>query len=152
MVLSVMRMAVRQQKWAQIAQISEQQLTTYTFNKTGPNSRLKIVNSREIIVDGKLYDVVRKVENVSKITYHCVRDAKEQNLIAKTRLFNSEAQPMPVKNTARLMIEKIIKTAVIVNKSSTIQYNICQYYPVFDITTYLGPAISILHPPPQSCC
>jgi hypothetical protein len=152
MVLTVMRLAIREQTWAQIENIPDKQLTTFIFNKARTGSRLKIENSHEIIVDGKLYDVVRKVESGSKITYHCFRDEKEQSLIAKTRLINTETQPTPVKNTAKLIIEKIITSALLNNKKISIEHSICQYSSVKVTNIYLGPEISILHPPPKSCC
>jgi hypothetical protein len=151
-VFSVTRLAIRQQTWTQIVNISDKQLTTYVFNKNGPDSRLKIINNHEIIVDGKLYDVARKVNSGSSIIYHCVRDAKEQSLIAKTRLINSESQTMPVKNTARLIIEKIITIALINNTKLFIEHTICKYSLVKETTSYTGPEISILHPPPKSFC
>ena len=151
LVLSAMRIAVRQQKWNLLSTIPEQKLSIFTFDKSGL-SRLKVVNKREIIVDGKLYDVVRKTIKGKKTIYYCFHDLKEQTLIAKTRLFNSQQHQMPNKNTARLIVEKIIKTAVIQDKN----YPIARIYTVsnsiFNLLPISGPFFSILLPPPEPSC
>jgi hypothetical protein len=152
MVVSIMRISVRHQKWAQLSTIPDQQLTRFVFTKNKPNARLKHVNEREIMVDGNLYDIARKVDDGSNITYYCVHDRKEQNLIAKTRLFNTMAQPAPVKNTARLIIEKIIKTADFNHQTEKIIPDYIQLYTFITKLIYSGPVISILLPPPQSYC
>jgi len=107
-----MKMSVRHQKWATLSQIPDNKLTTFIFFKKSPNTELKIINSREIEVNGNIYDVVRKEQNAKQTIYRCIHDKKEQNLIAKTRFFNSETHQSPIKNTARLIFEKIIKTAL----------------------------------------
>ena len=149
MVLSVMRLAIRQQKWAQLSCIPERELTTFSFTKNQPDSRLKVENSREILVDGKLYDVVRKYDDGKKIKYFCVFDHEEETLISKTRLFNSKAQQMPIQNSARNIIDKIIKTGVITEKNSLIPECSMSIYSSFPEIFYSGPAIPILSPPPQ---
>jgi len=108
-----MRIAVRQQKWAHLKTIPENQLSTFIFASDKPDSRLKVLNEHEIIVDGKLYDVVRKSDDGKRTKYLCKYDHKEEALIEKTRLFNSRAQQMPIQNTTRLIAEKIIKSGII---------------------------------------
>ena len=152
LVLSVMRVAVRQQKWAQLSTIPEQQLTSFIFNKNSSDPRLKIVNKREITVDGKLYDIVRKYDNGKTITYFCVHDFKEQTLISKTRLYNSRAQQMPLQNKARLIIEKIITTGIFNTQADRIDIDSFQTYSLISTLFYSGPVISILLPPPQFSC
>ena len=152
LVLSAMRMSVRQQKWAQMSSIPEQQLTRFVLNKNTPSTRIKHVNEREIIVDGKLYDIARKTIDGPIITYYCVHDKKEQNLIAKTRLFHTMSQPEPVKNTAQLIIEKIIKTAILKTQPAKVDIDSFQTFTLISTLIYSGPVISILLPPPQFSC
>jgi hypothetical protein len=152
MVLSVMRIAFRQQKWAQLSTIPDQELITFIFDKYHPGPGFGVVNKREILVNGRIYDVVRKADNGKTITYRCVYDHKEQSLITKTRLLNSKAQQLPLKNTARLIVEKIIKTAIVDSKSEWISESRCIPLFYFDLICYSGPPIQILLPPPQSCC
>jgi len=80
-----MRVAVRQQKWAQLSTIPNEKLTTFIFASGKPDSRFKIVNNHEIIVDGKLYDIVRKANDGNQTRYFCNYDHEEEALIAKTR-------------------------------------------------------------------
>lgn len=149
MVLSVMRLAVRQQKWAQLSVIPEHQLTTFYFTKNEPDSRLKIENSREILVDGKLYDVVRRSDDGKQIKYCCVYDHEEETLISKTRIFNSKAQQMPLQNTARNIIDKIIKTGIFTEKPSLISESSMSFHSNYLKIYYSGPTIQISSPPPQ---
>ena len=147
-----MRVAVRHQKWAQISLIPNHQLSTFVFPKNKPNAGLKIINTREIQVNGKLYDIARKTDDGKSITYYCLYDSKEERLIAKTRQFNSTSQPVPVKNTTRLILDKIIKTAVTNQKNEdlTLDYKGVQTY--FISKPYSGPIITIPVPPPQIIC
>ena len=152
MVLSVMRISVRQQKWAQISTLPDHQLSTFKFKKNQISPKLKHVNKREILVDGKLFDIARKIDDGNSITYYCVRDAKEEKLIAKTRQFNTMAQPVPAKNTARLIIEKIIKTAVFNSESETFDQEYTQLSTYDRVSLYTSPCIGIKIPPPQFSC
>jgi hypothetical protein len=150
--LTVVRVAVRHQKWAQLSAIPVQQLTTFVFDNSNPGKRLKILEEREILVDGRLYDVVRKTDDGRNRTYYCVHDGDEETLIAKTRQFNSQCQPFPVQNTARLIFDKIIKTGIF-NKSVDPYTEDYTTFHSFLITNhYSDPAIQINIPPPQSHC
>jgi hypothetical protein len=149
MVLSVMRVAVRHQNWAKLSAIPENQLTTFIFNKNEQNSRLKIENSHEILVDGKLFDVVRITDEGKQLKYSCVYDPEEETLISKTRLFNSNAQQMPVQSTARNIIDKIIKTGVCSETANLISESLTSFDSDYPSTNYSGPVIQISSPPPQ---
>jgi len=147
-----MRMAVRQQKWAQLSAIPDDQLTTFIFSKNVVDPRLKIIDNREILVDGKLYDVVRKTDDSKQIKFFCVYDHEEEALIAKARLFNSKTQQMPLQNTTRLIAEKIIKTCILKDESSIASESMEIVYSNWPEACYSGPAIQISPPPPQHFC
>ncbi|MFA5970950.1 MAG: hypothetical protein WC780_01265 [Lentimicrobiaceae bacterium] len=149
LVLSVMRMAVRQQKWAQLSTLPEQQLTTFIFTRNIADSRLKILDQREILVDGKLYDVVRKTDDGKQIKYFCVYDHEEETLISKTRLFNSKAQQMPLQSTARNIIDKIIKSGIFTEKTFFLTENPISFNPACKGNSYSDPIIQVSSPPPQ---
>jgi len=151
-VLSVMRVAIRQQKWAQLSTLPDNQLTTFVFAKNKPDARLKVVNDHEILVDSKLYDIVRKAYDDKFITYLCDYDHEEETLISKTRLFHTNAQQIPSENTAQLIIEKIIKTGIVTQESSMISESSITSYSNYPIFYYSGPAIQISSPPPQRYC
>jgi hypothetical protein len=152
LVLSVMRIAVRQQKWAQLRTIPDNQFSIFVFATNKPDSRLKIVNDHEILVDGKLYDIVRKSGDGKLTRYCCVYDHEEETLISNTRLFNSKAQQMPLQNTAKNIIDKIIKTGIVTEESSLFLKNSISYYSDYRKISYSGPSIQVSPPPPQSGC
>ncbi|MEI6062413.1 MAG: hypothetical protein WCR72_17060 [Bacteroidota bacterium] len=152
MVLSVLRLAVQHQKWAELQNIPESRITAFVFEKNTSSTRLKIINEHEIQVDGQLYDVVRKLDKGDRITYHCVHDTKEENLVVKTRLFNEMAHSVPVKNTTRLIIEKIIKNCIVDRQTDTLTHSTIPYLTVPEPICYSGPVMTIHLPPPQACC
>jgi len=150
LVFSAMRIAVRQQKWAELSNIPDNQLTTFVFAKNSSDSRLQRVNNHEIIVDGRLYDIVRKTETSSTVTYLCLYDQKEETLIANTRLLNSQAQQSPFQQKARLIVEKIITTGIIDNNADIQPDSQAVCFSNCIKTFYTGPAMQIAFPPPQS--
>lgn len=150
LVLTVMQLAVRHQKWTQLSSIPDQQLTTFVFNNTNPGKRLKILDEREILVDGKLYDVVRKTNDGKQCKYHCIHDVEEETLIAKTRQFHSQTQPFPVQNTARLIFDKIIKAAIFDTNNDIQPENYTTLLSLIFEKRYAVPALQIDIPPPQT--
>jgi hypothetical protein len=110
------------------------------------------VNDHEIIVDSKLHDIVRKTDNGKHTKYFCVYDHEEETLIAKTRLFNSKAQQMPLQSTARHIIDKIIKTGIVTEEASAISESYILLYSNYPKISYSGPTLQISLPPPQNPC
>ena len=152
LVLSVTQIALRHQNWSRLSSVNKEELSKFVFDKNKSNPGLKIINSREIQVDGKLYDIARKIEKGETITYYCIYDQKEETLIAKTRLLNSKAQQLPFSKTTKLIIEKIIKTAIISEETS---YIIDCHPTLFSdciIRHFSGPNLQIALPPPQFYC
>ena len=149
LVLSVMKVAIQHQKWAQISTFPDKHLTYFVFVKSKENSRLKILNDREIIVDGKMYDIVRKVFDSRYIKYVCIHDNEEESLIAQTRIINSNNQPIPVQNTTRFIVEKIIKTGIVTEKPFHAKEITLSSALFCSEAFYKGPAIQISSPPPQ---
>jgi hypothetical protein len=152
LVLTVIRVAERHQKWAQLSAIPDQQLTPFVFDNANPGERLKILDEGEILVDGKLYDVVRKTTDGKRSKYLCVHDREEETLIAKTREFNSQTQPLPVQNTARLIFDKIIKTGIFDANTNKSFKNYTVIHSLIIEKQYSVPTIQISIPPPQQCC
>lgn len=152
LVLTVMRVTIRQQKWAQLSTITDENLDIFIFDKNNPRPEFEIENDHEIIVDGKLYDVVRKTDNGRQIKYFCVWDHEEETLISKTRLFNSQSQQMPVQDTTRQIVEKIIKTGILNIKNTLVTENFIITFSIFCKFRYSDPEIQISLPPPQFLC
>ncbi len=150
-VLSVMRVAVRHQKLVQLSTVPDQHLIAFAFGKNKTTPHLKILNSHEIEVDGRLYDIARKTITRETVIYYCSYDPKEEKLIAKTRQFNSMNQPIPAKNTTRLILEKIIKTAIQDQKTADFDIKHSFSYSHCLPQVYSGPVLLTLVPPPQPC-
>lgn len=150
MAFSFMRLAVRQHKWATIRTLPDQQLTTFSFAKN-ENKRLQIIDSREIRVDGKLYDVARIIDDGVTITYYCLQDELEDSLIAKTRQLNAMVHSSPAKKTSGIILDSIIKTGVFTTNNCFFKQTYCEIlqsnYLIFDPDPY----ISEFTPPPKSC-
>ena len=152
LVLTVMRVTVRQQKWAKLSALPDEDLKIFIFNKNNPKPEFEIENDHEIIVNGKLYDVVRKSDDGKQIKYFCVWDHEEETLISKTRLFNSQAQQMPVQKTTKHIVEKIIKTGILNEKAAFVIENFIIPFSHSCSVRYSCPEILISLPPPQSLC
>jgi hypothetical protein len=129
--------------------IPDSQLIAFRFNKSSHGAALKILEEREILVNGKLYDVARKTDDGNSITYFCVYDRDEETLIAKTRQFNSQSQPFPVQNTARLIFDKIIKTCILDTYSEIYAENYTVLSSLLIEKHYSVPTLQISIPPPQ---
>lgn len=145
-------MEMRHQHWALLSSLPEEQLSIFVFEKNAIDSRLRIMDEREILVDGKLYDVVRKTDNGRQIKYFCVWDPEEETLISKTRLFNSQAQQMPVQKTTRHIVEKIITIGILNEKAAFVIQNFIIPFSNSCAVKYSGPEILIALPPPESLC
>jgi hypothetical protein len=150
LVLTVMRVAIRHQMWEKLSIIPDQDLTMFIIAKNSPPAGFKIENEHEIIVDGKLYDIVRKTDDGAHLKYFCIYDHKEQTLITRVRQFNSQAQQMPLHNIARIIVDKIIKTAAIETEASSIRERSVIAFSNFCEAHYSVPWIQIALPPPQS--
>lgn len=150
LVLSVMRVAVRQQKWAALRTIPDNQLSAFVFATNKPDARLKIVNDHEILVNGKLYDIVRKADDGKQTRYFCKYDHEEETLIAKTRLFNSKAQQMPLQSATRNIVDKIIKSGIVSNETALTPERSIAIYSFYLKNYYSDPVIQILPPPPNN--
>lgn len=140
---------MRQHKWAYIKTLPYEQLTTFSFAKNRVHSRLKIINSHEIRVDGNLYDIARISDDGINITYYCLHDSKEESLIAKTRHFNSTLHSPPAKDKSRVIMENIIKTGVITSLNNSIKFLPSYAFNYSYSSFYPEPDITILSPPPQ---
>jgi len=151
-VFSAMQISIRHQKWAELATVPKNALTTFCFGKNTTEKGFIVVNEHEIVVKGKLYDVVNKSVEGDMVKYSCARDLKEEKLVAKMRLFNSREHQSPIKNTTRLIIEKVIKNAIL----NEVQFAIERQCTIINtqslILKYSGPVLSIHLPPPQSSC
>jgi hypothetical protein len=147
---STMRIVLRKQIFAEISTIPNTSLTTFTILKTGKPDVFTGRKMPELKVDGKLYDIVRQKDNGSSITYFCLRDHREEQLILKASLFTDRSKNRnPFTKTTRLILEHIIKTALLTEiigseesqASELIYEGICRIY--------VRPVLPVPAPPPQ---
>jgi len=150
LVLTVMRVAIRQQMRDNLSTIQDKDLTMFFIAKNSPPAGFKIENDREIFVGGNLYDIVRKIDDGIHVRYFCIHDKKEQTLITRARQFNSQAQQMPLQNLARLMVDSIIKTGVITDEANSFKEHSVIPFSNFCEAHYSVPWIQIALPPPKS--
>lgn len=149
-VYSSMRMIIRQQTFAKLSAYPDAALTAITISKTSRDFMFKGRNMREVRADGKMYDIVRQKDNGSSITYYCLRDHKEEQMILKAGLINDQSKSTnPLAKTSRLILDQIIKTALIAEKQSSQEYatgNI-SFHSKHHI--YSRPSLPVPAPPPQ---
>jgi hypothetical protein len=150
LVFSVIRMSVRHQMWSQLSTIPESSLTTFIFDKNSARQRLSVVNKREIKVDGRMYDVVRKTVFGKNVKYVCINDEKEEILLSKAKLVNSQSEQQPGRNIARVIAAKIISSAIITDETE--DFDTCTFAAIiiFEPAPDAGPGIQVTSPPPKS--
>ncbi len=152
-VFSVSRMILRKQVFSNLSTIPNYKLVAITFLKNGEIRQINKKKQLEIKVDGKMYDVVRCKDNGKSITYYCFHDHKEQHFIERTILLTDQSKSNnSVPKTTRLILEHIIKTALLYEKQDA------GFSPVAILTfkrlnfTYPNPVIPVPAPPPQTLC
>ena len=143
-----MHQALRQQMWSGLGNMQGKDLTTFTF--TGNSSgKLIVVNKHEIIVDGRLYDIVKKTVSKKQTTYVCINDRQEEKLIAKIKQHNRQAHQLPQDKLARIIIDNIIKSAIAGQQDFTTDLCISVQYEPFETIKYPVPGIQRILPPPE---
>lgn len=153
LVYSSMRMILRQQTFAKLSNISDTALTVFTISKTNKPLLLKGKRMPEIKIDGKMFDIVRQKDNGSSITYFCLRDRKEEQLIRKASLITDHSKSNnPLSETSRLMLDQIIKTALLSEKQGLKDSLTVEILFGSKIYNYIGPILSVPAPPPQHFC
>ena len=143
-----MHQALRQQMWSGLGNMQDKDLTTFTF--TGSNAgKIILVNKHEIIVDGRLYDIVKKTVSKKHTTYICINDRQEEKLLAKIKQHNRQAHQLPQDKLARIIIDNIIKSAIADKQDETT--DLCSFvrYSPYETINYPIPGIQRNLPPPE---
>lgn len=150
MVYSFVKSRIKDHAFAAIAHLPERSLIPITLPINNTNKLIQKKNRLEIKLDGQMYDVVKTRINGNSITYYCIRDIKEEQMLQKFGMLNrSGKNEFPLSKTAMLIIDHVIKTAII---SGNLTFN---NYPVLieNFTSifikYTAPLIIIPAPPPQ---
>jgi hypothetical protein len=88
------------------AELVDEKLVDLTFSAEEIEKKLKWKRSREFLLEGQMYDIVRQAQHGDSITYTCYRDHKETRLnIEKKKLIARALGQDPVRKQQN---EKII--------------------------------------------
>jgi len=143
-----MHQALRQQMWSRLNSIKDEDLTTFVFSSLN-QGKLIVVNKHEILVDGKLYDVVKKTVSGKQTTYVCINDRQEEKLLAKMKQASTGTQQLPQGKLARIIADHIIKSAVAGYKDVPTQLCDSVQFGPFETTHYRVPDLQRILPPPE---
>jgi hypothetical protein len=146
--LRMIHRAYKQQMWLSLGRIKTSDLTTFVF-KSNNKSRLIVLNKHEIIVDGRLYDVVKKTVSKKQTTYVCINDRQEEKLLAKIKQLNQDAQQLPQGKLAWMIVDNIIKSAIAGQKNAATELCSSVTYRPFENPVYQVPGIQRFLPPPE---
>lgn len=151
LVYSAMLSMRKQQAFAEIARLKKQPLIAFTFAKTDKSKLESKKNRLEIKHNGCMYDVVRTQVSGDNITYYCIRDTKEEHLLDQLNLLSkSNGDNNPLQKSASLIIDQVIKTALMNTPFQFSHYSTIFRYHSKIIPTYYSPDMAIPAPPPQS--
>jgi hypothetical protein len=88
--------------------------------------------------------------SADSITYYCVRDIKEEQLIRKMSLLNQRHETnRPVRKSTGQLIDHLIKIALVQQQNQLTGYALTITHHIMEIPDYLSPTIHITVPPPQ---
>lgn len=94
--------------------IPENELTRFVYNKNLSQNNTNFIldsDDKEIHVNNQLFDIVRVVEKDNSITYFCVKDDKEENLIGK---FGNHIDDN-ISNCKNILKDNLLKVLKILN-------------------------------------
>lgn len=147
---SAMRTIYRKQVFAEI---SERPQRSQIAIKLPNSERSKLIKGKrclEIKLNGQMFDVVKSKTEGNYTTYFCIRDIREELFTQKLNgIHNHSESSIPVKKTTRLILDNIIKTALISDKLETTGITGSIEYYSTETIDYSAPLLNIPVPPPQ---
>lgn len=144
--------AVRNEaKAAKKRSINNKDLVFITLPLSAVNRESNGRQLREIHVQDKMYDIIDEKVRDGNVIYTCIRDHKEENLLAKARNFNDQsAHSKALQKPIRSITDNIIKTALVSNKSSSPNLFNTRISRAECPGMILLPYLSVEDPPPQN--
>ena len=150
LVYSAMLSVRKQQAFAEIRQLQKQPVIAITLARTDKSKLENKKNRLEIKLNGCMYDVVRTETSGDNIIYYCVRDIREEHLIHQMNLLSkNNSGSNPLQKSASLIIDQVIKTALISTALHFGRFSTIIRYHTRLIPTYFSPVMAIPAPPPQ---
>jgi len=130
----------------------EKKYETIRIANTGRGKNAELQDENEISFNGILYDIVKTTRNHEGVTYTCVRDDKEQNLLSKFSLLLRQTEAFGESHKARpilalfcqLILQATIQKATTQRPFTALAFN----YPV--LTCPISPVyLPVFSPPPE---
>jgi hypothetical protein len=149
-VSSVSRVMLRKQVFSNLSSFPDHQLTAITVPKNNQHTFINKRTQLEIKVDGQMYDVARFKDNGNSITYFCFHDQKEEQMIKKSILLTNQSKNAnPVSKTSRLILDQIIKSALLSEKQDLKILTTTILFSENSGFIYSNPILPVSAPPPQ---
>jgi hypothetical protein len=145
------RLIHKQEVFALLSQTPDQLLVTIIIEKSRINE-LNIQGPKpEITIDGKKYDIKKLVDSGSSVKIYCKPDKYEDQIISKAQKVNNKVQNnKPVSKTAVLILDSIIKTALLSEDTNPVEPYQLVETGIIDSYSLLHPDLSVPFHPPQT--
>lgn len=147
----LMRDVHRKQVSSMVTAMPDSALTVFQFEK-GRSPRLARGGAcGEVVIGGKLYDVVRFLDNEDAVTFFCLEDDLEEQLKIKLlRMNDNNGCSDPVQQSNRQILDQVIKTALLSQCLVPESFPVGIRYGFTYHHAYPNPPVPIPGPPPQA--
>ncbi len=127
--------------------ISSDEITILSLKKDNPT----MINSREIIYNNEMYDIISKIKSDKDIIFYCVNDKKDTNLhISFCSLNEIKDNPVSSSDHRTADILKNLLKNYLPNVNPKLNDNIQkQKYSLADYISLPSIILSIISPPPE---
>jgi len=151
LVFSAMKANLKKQVFAGISRLPERTLVTVRLPLSEQSRLIKGKKYPELRIDGKMYDVVKTVISGNETICYCARDIKEELLSGRINLLSTRnSNENPSRKTTSLILDNVIKIALIFNIDRVYQPSSMTRYFATDLPDYTSPYLKNPAPPPQN--
>ncbi len=145
------RLIHKQEVFALLSQTPDHLLVTFIIEKSKINELNIQGPMAEITIGGKKFDIKKQVDSGSYVTIYCKPDKFEDKIISKSLKINNKIQNnKPVSKTAVLILDSIIKTALLSEDSKPVEHYRLIEAIVINSNSLLNPELSVPFHPPQT--
>jgi len=145
------RLIHKQQVFADLSQTPDELLVSFIFKKSSINALNIDGQNAEIEIKGKKYDIKKQVDSGEYLTIYCKPDCKEDSFIYKSKNINNKLQNnKPISKAVNLILENIIKTALLSEDSDSFDPFRVIELGIVDTYSLLNPDLSVPYLPPQT--
>lgn len=134
-----------------IKSVNRKDIVQITLPKNTTLIEISKSKKREIRVGQAMYDIVDEIAGIDSVTYTCIRDHKEESLLAKTRNLNNPASPENTKHKpVRIITESIIKIALVTSYTRMQETSYRNDFPAMVFIMASMPYPDVEEHPPQT--